>query len=286
MYGLRMRLGKDLIDVPKKDVMYKDGLTPKNEIYGFGFTLWKLLPDIEMDREKIFERIAANEFDVIIFSDIFRQQNQFAHCTVFDWFSKTTAKWVFLDGSDDGFPTVYDATHRGIYFKRDNPFNYPQIINIGLSIPESKILREKPAKTRLFTTYVQCEEAYRLQWIKDNCTNKRVFETEESYYHDLSLSKYGITMKKSGWDTPRHMENASQWVVNCIYQLDSKPKDVQPFWNDGENCIGWNSAEELAKKVKKIEDTPGEYERLQQGSVAWMKTRTCEVIADYMLSKI
>lgn len=286
MYGLRMKLGADLVDFPKKEVMYQNSSMNKADIYGFGFTLWKLLPDIEIDRDHVFDEVMNDAYDVIIFSDIYRQQNLFAHWTVFDIFKNSKAKFSFLDGSDDGFPTVCDAFHRGIYFKRDNPFNYPQIKKIGLSIPESKLLTEKPQKHRLFSTYVQCEEAYEVPFINDNCTNKRVFDTEEAYYKDLSVSKYGVTMKKSGWDTPRHMENASQWVVNCIYQLDSKPIDVEPYWTDGENCIGWNTAEELTQKINRIEGTPGEYERLQRGSVNWMKTKTCEAVAEYVLGEI
>ena len=217
--------------------------------------------------------------------DIYRQQSVFAHFTVFDWFSLTKAKFVFLDGSDDGFPTVYDATHRGVYFKRDNPFGY-SLKKIGLSIPSFHLLQEAPLKTQLFSTHVQCEEAFQIQEVQDRCTNKRVFDTEEQYFQDLTASKYGITMRKSGWDTPRHMENASKWVVNCIWRLDEKDPRAHPFWEDGKNCIGCNTAGELINKVKSIESTPGAYEKLQQGSVEWMKTKTCEAMANYVLENI
>ena len=53
LYGLRMLLGPRCVDWPRKDVMYETCPTPKSELYGRGFTLWKLLPEIEIDRGEI-----------------------------------------------------------------------------------------------------------------------------------------------------------------------------------------------------------------------------------------
>ncbi len=282
-YGLRQKLGADVVDYPKKECMYQN--YGEKELYGFGFTLWKKLEDIEIDRKDPFAQMFEGAFDYVIFSDIYRQQSVFAHFTVFDWFDLTPkkTKFVFLDGSDDGFPTVYDAIQRGTYFKRDNPFHY-SIKTIGLSIPACHLLKEKPIKTRLFTTHVQCEEAFKIQEVKDSCTKKKAFDTEEKYFQDLTTSLYGITMRKSGWDTPRHMEHASKWVVNCIWRLDEKDPTVHPFWKDGENCIGWTTADELSAKIFSM--TAGAYEKLQQGSVEWMKTKTCEAMVEYLLENI
>lgn len=285
-YGLRMRLGADVVEYPKKDIMYVDQGKPSDQIYGFGFTLWKKLEDIEVDRTDPFADMFEGKFDVVIFSDIFRQQPLFAHFTVFDWFSMTSARFAFLDGSDDGFPTVYDALVRGTYFKRENPFHYPGMKNIGLSIPKNIGLLERPIKTRLFATYVQCPEAYNLEWIKNNCTKDRVFFTEKDYYADLAISKYGVTMRKSGWDVPRHMENAAHYVVNCLYQFSTKHPDVQPKgFVDMQNCVMWDSPEELKEKIDRIE-REGLYEALSQGSRDWFETKTCESVADYVLKEI
>lgn len=293
LYGLRQKFGADLVDFPRKDVMYENCQIPNEEIYGRGFTMWKKLPDIPIDRENIYDRVVANEFDYIFLSSIFRMQDLFAQWTVYNVFRDIKSKFVFLDGEDDGFPTVYDATKRGVYFKRDNPFNYKEIKIIGLSIPEARLLKEKPTKTRLFTTHVQCEEAFRINVIRDFSTPKGPFTKEEDYYHDLAISKFGITMKKSGWDVPRHMENASQWTVNCIYNRAhdqttwaDKPKNVHPLGlEDMKNCVIWDTPEELVAKVQKIE-TENLYDQIQRGSYDWAKGKTCEAMTDYVLKNI
>jgi len=71
--GLRSLFGSNLVDYPQKKVLYANSKKRKENLYGCGFTIWKTLPDIEVDREKIKDRIKSNEFDVIIFGSIWRQ---------------------------------------------------------------------------------------------------------------------------------------------------------------------------------------------------------------------
>lgn len=294
-YGLRKKLGADVVDFPKNDLMYKGCEVPEEEIYGRGWLLWKTLDEVERPMTDVFVDMFQNKYDVVIFSDIVRSQDSYTHFNVFKYFEATKAKFVFLDGTDDGHPTVVDAFHKGIYFKRDNPYKYPEINYIGLSIPEDKILKDKPHKTRMFTTHVQCREAYNIEWIKDNCTPNPIFTKAEDYYKDLASSKYGITMKKSGWDTPRHMENAANWAVNCIWSqgwewdnVDFYHRDPQTHplgFKDMENCIIWDTAEDLVQKIQKVEGN-GLYNKLSEASHEWVKTKTCEKCAEYVLSKL
>jgi hypothetical protein len=295
LYGLRMKYGSDVIDFPKKESMYEGG---KNIVdYGGGFTLWGLLPNILIDRENMQERVDNNEFDVIVFSDIYRQQEPFSHWTVFLLFENCKIagkKLVFLDGTDDGKPTVYDALHWGTYFKRENPFKYNGIKIIGLSIPEEKILTEKPIKTKTFARYCQVDEAYTIPQIKEQCSKER-FIKEEEYYADLAASKYGLGMKKSGWDTPRFMEYAANWCVPCIYTKGwkwdgktwyDKPKETHPLGLvDMENCILWDDPKMLMDKIERIEGN-GTYNKISKGANDWVKTKTCEVMADYVMNNI
>ena len=92
-------------------------------------------------------------------------------------------------------------------------------------------------------------------------------------------------MKKSGWDTPRHMENAANWAVNCIYKGDEKLPEVHPLgFKDMENCIIWHTASELKEKTERV-DKEG-YDKMSQASHDWVLTKTCEKMADYVMSKI
>lgn len=289
LYGLKMRLGEDVFDFAPKEVLYKSN--GNTDIYGKGFTLYGNLDRGKEYEGSVFDDWNAGKFDYTVFGNIYRAQFEFTNYRNYGQFKNVKTKWVFLDGEDDNFPCVTDAIHFGQYFKRENPFNYPNVKIIGLSIPAKKMLSNRPDKTKLFTKQVQCEEAYRISEIADNCTKSSIFTTEAEYYNDLSKSKYGITMKKSGWDVPRHMENAGHYVVNCIYNRawdgttwSDKPIDTHPLgFVDMENCIIWDTVEELADKLK-IADTY--YDKISQASRDWAETKTCESMADYFLKNI
>lgn len=289
LYGLRKRFGENLVDYPKKEVLYKS--KGNMDIYGKGFTLWGNLDDIKVDRDDMYEKLQAGIFDVVVFSSIYRQQPVFAEYVNHKLFEIIPTKWVFLDGEDDGFPSVGGPEFWGTYFKRENPHNNPRIKIVGLSIPAEKMLTEPPKKTKPFATHVQCREAYLLQEVMDNCTENPVFAHEQDYYWDLSCSKYGITMKKSGWDVPRHVENASHYVVNCIFNRAwdgstwaDKPAIVHPLGlEDMKNCIIWDTPEELAAKIKEADKN---YERISEASRRWADQKSCEYMSDYILKNI
>lgn len=287
LYGLRMKYGDDVVDYPKKDIIYE--AEGNRDIYGRGFTLYGNLKDTKINRETIFDDWNNGLYDLTVFGSVYRQQYDLAYYRNYGIMNKVKTKWAFLDGEDDGFGTVADAINFGTYFKRENPFNY-NIKIIGLSIPEKKMLEGKPIKTKTFTTHVQCKEAFMIQEVMDNCTNRPLFGKEEDYYHDLTVSKYGITMKKSGWDVPRHMENAGHYVVNCIYNRgwdnttwEDKP-DVHPLGlKDMENCIIWDTPEELANKIKEADKN---YDKISEASRRWADTKTCEYMADYFIKNV
>ena len=293
-YGLRKLYGVDCIDFPHKDIMYKNDITPSVNMYGRGFTTWKNLPEIKIDGKKIFEMIAepvkdknylGDYFDVIIFQRIFEQQKLFVYLKLVGALT-AKSKIVFLDGEDEGFPAVTEAFNFGTYFKRDNPYKYPQVKKISISIPEEKVAKKRKEKKRIFSTFTQCKEAYRIEYVKEYCTDKYVFNTEREYYDDLDISKYGVTMKKSAWDVPRNYENAARYVVNCIYNFDDKPEEMPPYGLvDGKNCLSFRTAEELMKKIDDIERA-GRYKEVQEASHQWALENTSEKWAKYVIDNI
>ena len=116
LYGLRMLYGPDVIDFPKKECMYVGN--KGNVDYGRGFTLWGLLPDLNIDRDHAKEQVDNGYFDIIIFSDIYRQQEIYTHWNVYlllEQAKKQGKKIVFLDGSDDGKPAVTEAFNQTTY---------------------------------------------------------------------------------------------------------------------------------------------------------------------------
>ena len=48
LLGLRESLGAQVLDYPQKSVLYRNCPVPRKELYGRGFTIWKLLEDIPL----------------------------------------------------------------------------------------------------------------------------------------------------------------------------------------------------------------------------------------------
>jgi hypothetical protein len=287
LYGLRKQHGAACVDWPKKDVMYKSCLRPTGSLYGRGFTMWKLLDDIVVDRERIEDRLAAKAFDVVVFTSIHRQRDQY---TVLDHRGLLDRiELRFLDGEDLGYLPIDELLSRGAYFKREEPF-VQNVMPISFAIPKEKLLATPAAKTRFFATHVQCEEAYRHPWIALHCRGRPgegyAFEDEAAYRADFATSNFAITGMKAGWDCLRHYEQAANFAVPCFYQLGSKTRASAPHGLvDGVNCVAFDTCDELVKKTTvALED--GSYERLMRGAGAWAAERTCEALADYVLRAV
>src|SRR5262245_27711032 len=106
-HGLRSLLGPDCVDVKRIGHMYTD-----SEHYYF-HSLYKLLPDIPVDREDIVGKIRARYFDAVIYGSVHR---------CLDYFDLVRALYprdriVFLDGEDDG--NITGQLGHGWYFKRE-----------------------------------------------------------------------------------------------------------------------------------------------------------------------
>ena len=70
--GLRRSLGNSFIDYPKIDVLYKG--CDMSRKHGNGFIYGGKLDDIEIDRGRIEERIAAKEFDLVVYGKVGRDE--------------------------------------------------------------------------------------------------------------------------------------------------------------------------------------------------------------------
>lgn len=289
LYGLRKRLGADLVDWPRKDVMYTNCAKPTAELYGRGFTMWKLLPDIDVERPPKDATIhaAATGCDLLVFASIRRQRSEFAEWSRRRGLARFTDRptAVFLDG-EDKTRLLIPAMLRGKYYKRERtrgtaPLTRP----ISFSIPSEKLVLRVPAlKPRRFATHVQCDEAYRIPWIAEHCERKYAFDSEAAYRHDLQSSLFGLTMKKAGWDCMRHYEVASNGCVPCFWRLSEKPAVCAPFGLiDGVNCIDFTTAEELDRRTLELAADPAAYARVARGALEWAREHACEAVAERWL---
>lgn len=275
LIGLRKKFGNQLVDYPKKEVMYKN--CQKDKVYGNGFTIWKLLDDIVVNRDNIQERLSHNEFDIIIFSSIWRQTDLFQTFLSKGFFKNKIQSFIFLDGEDHN-KIFYRSLFYGKYFKREKVQSILGLFTneFSFSIPHEKLIPKFIKKRKKFAKHVQCAEAYKIHEIRESCQSQYAFQDEAAYYQDIAESQYAITMKKGGWECMRHYEIAANATIPCFYQFEKKPVNCAPHGlKDMYNVVSFNSAEELEEKVLYIEQN-GLYEQIQKQSFQWAEKNTCE----------
>jgi hypothetical protein len=200
-HGLRSLLGPDVVDVNQIGFMYKG--TPHPPF----FTLYALLDNIEVDRNDIEAKIRNRFFDLIVYGSIHR-------CKFFWDVVKATypANRIFLiDGEDDW--GIAAERGQGVYFKRELPDGYPDILPIEFCIPKEKIL---PTTTPKVRAMAPCDPRDRSTYI--------YYGSEPSYYQQYAESCFAYTMKKGGWDCCRHYEIMAAGAIPYFISLENCPQ--------------------------------------------------------------
>jgi hypothetical protein len=87
------------------------------------------------------------------------------------------------------------------------------IYPISFSIPEEKIVKSIPKKTKLFADY------------KPNDNRKYTYSSEDDYYKGYQEAVFGYTQKKAGWDCMRHYEILAN---GCIPYFEGI-QEIPPF---------------------------------------------------------
>ncbi len=312
LHGLRSLYGSAVVDYPKCEPLYKN--CPNKifaKIRGHGFTLYRTLDDIEVDRFDIINRLRSGAFDLVVFGNI--QRN---YATFVEWLPWLQPKsTILLDGEDVQSLAPYagywwrrraywsfpKAHKRFIYFKREwgpNTLHYRfyrllplflcntfydrlHIYPISFSIPESHIIKDITKKTKEFAAHIVDPE---IAVLFGNHSSKYHFTQEAEYYADLQTSRFGITTKRSGWDCLRHYEMAANGCVPCFRDLDLKPSKCAPHGLNTENCISYHSGDDLLEKIRLLTIT--QYNDLQAGCIAWAKANTTVAKATMLIESV
>lgn len=313
LLGFRSIFGSNVVDYPKAEILYKNCSTATSkQVRGNGFTLYSgILEEIDVDRFKIVKKVQNDYYDLIIFSDIWRQYGFFLMLR--PWLSPRKA--IILDGADT--PQVYPyaglwfrypyswflprAHRKFLYFKRewtrDSQFNlWHRFLPIGLSsflpshanlrrinfsIPEEKILKNLPQKRKKFAIHcVDSEVAEKIP----GCKTSYAFKDEAAYYGDLRASRFAVTTKRAGWDCLRHYEIAANGCIPCFRDLDKKPENCAPHGLNSSNCIIYHSAEDLFNQVQNI-SIDQEY-NIRKQALRWASEHTCDSVAQSILRQI
>ena len=99
------------------------------------------------------------------------------------------------------------------------------------------------------------------------------FDDAAAYHDDLRGSRFGVTVKRAGWDALRHYEIAANGAVPCFRDLDRKPAGCAPHGLvDGANCISYRNADDLLARVARLDDSA--YSALRDGALAWVRANT------------
>ncbi|MGQ9867199.1 MAG: glycosyltransferase [Pseudanabaenaceae cyanobacterium] len=291
LLGLREVLGAGVVDYPRKEVLYQDCPRPKETLYGRGFTLWKTLPNIEVDRVQVEERWQRGEFTGVVFARIAHQLPWLRQWERRGWLRGRRV--ALLDGEDNPSFTK-SQMWRGewavglrfpLYKRERDDFNRGFARPIAFAIPDAKIRPTPLPKTQLFAKHVQCDEAYKLPAVAAHCQKRYVFTEESAYYEDIGRSQYAITMKKAGWDCMRHYEIAANGTVMAFYQLAEKPVGCAPYGlKDMENVVAFRTAAELQIKLDYIA-AHGLYPILQHQTQQWVQRQSCAARAREFLQE-
>jgi len=282
-HGLRTLLGDDCVDYPKAEYMY-DSFPRKGELYGNGFTMYGLLPDIEVDRS------LDRDFDLVVFGDIWRTYREyleleprFPNVAVIDGhdrlelfpYMRQIPRWWRM-------PRVYK---RHPYFKRELT-RWARIFRgdirpISFAIPEEKIVAAPPPKRKEWGSHIVDREVAAAV----GGQTSYAFSDEAEYYADLQASRWGVTAKRAGWDALRHYEIAANGAVLCFRDLDRKPATCAPHGlAAGVNCVVYSDWDDLRRKLDAVGDD--EYARLQRGALDWARASTTRRRAEQLLGEM
>lgn len=261
---------------------------------------------------ELFDDWFSKKYDLIIFSNISHQFGYYLQ--YYPHLKKENT--IIIDGEDTPalFPYfgyfwrrplfwfIPRAHKRFAYYKREwtpETKNYryfkflPKILlkilpepknvrPISFSIPEEKIIKTLPAKTKLFPKHIVDEE---VSARVESSFTKYVFDNEHEYYKDLQSSKYGITTKRSGWDCLRHYEIAANGAVICFKDLDRKPTTCAPHGLlPGVNCLSYSNYDDLIHQISEINEK--RYDELQQATLIWIRNNTTVKRAEALLNMV
>ena len=235
LYGLRILLGENVVDFPKKEILYQNSRNkiPSSMVWGNGATAFGL-PDISVDRNDIEKKINTGYFDLIINSNCWR-----IHSPVYK-------NLVVLDGQDHHF---LNPTYLGkviAYFKRELMWEVKDVQPIQFALPDHLVNDSVVPKIKLTHASFSLSPGLR-QEISDLYGSRLIHDWRE-YILDIKQSWFAISPKGAGYDCQRHYEILGNAVL-CIYLNSRAPRILREQFVDGINCLTFNSINELKHKI-------------------------------------
>lgn len=219
--GLKELFGADVVDINKRNHVYTS--YPEDaakKLYGMGMTVTRVLPDLQVDRTDIQSKIKHRYFDLIVYGSIWRCSSDITK--VLEYYPKH--KVAVVDGEDE--TNIHQAFNLNVpYFKRELKYSKPNLHPIAFAAPSNRInYNTKKVKDFSFITPL------------DKSTY--IYRNEKDYYNDYNEAKFGVTLKKAGWDCLRHYEIFMNGCIPYFIGIESCPELTM-----------FNFPKELCKKV-------------------------------------
>lgn len=236
LYGLRSLLGEDVVDFPKKEVLYRanSASADKSRIYGRGFHCFGL-PEVDVDRTGIPGKLAAGYFDAVVNSSVWRIRSPRHRCL------------VGVDGEDHAGLNRRYAGRIPVYFKRELHSSPPGVHPILFALPDFLLDETPGSKTKEHHASFRVHSPLRRE-IARRFPPDFSFATWKDYLFDIKDSWFGISPKGEGYDCQRHYEILGHAVL-CIYMDRFAPPGMKRAFLDGVNCLHFSSPGELESKI-------------------------------------
>ena len=150
----------------------------------------------------------------------------------------------------------------------------------SFSIPEEKIISTIPEKQTMFPRHIVDIEV--AQYI--GRMTSYAFTHEDDYRQNLAESRFGITLRRGGWDCLRHYEIAASGTIPCFRNLSQKPPHCAPHGlKDGDNCIAYKGVGQLLKRLEAL--TPNQELAMRLKALQWAKDNSTRVRALELLHR-
>jgi|688.fasta_scaffold25618_8 hypothetical protein len=212
LIGLKELFGDSVVDVNKAKQLYET-FNPRNLLnyHGKGFTVGRVLPDLKVDRTDIESKIRKRYFDLIVYGSVWRLPVDNYLNLVMECYPKN--RICFIDGEDEDYRLIDSISYGVPYFKRELSDKFNHIFPISFALPTKHInISQDKVRDHSYITPL------------DRSTY--VYKTEEPYFEDYRISRFGITMKKGGWDCMRHYEIMGQGCIPNFVDIDLCPRNT------------------------------------------------------------
>jgi hypothetical protein len=206
LIGLKELYGSSVVDYTKQSHNYTSH--DPNDIkrfWGQGMTVTRVLPDLDVDRTNITDRIKNSFYDLVVYGSIWRCDSYIEEILKY----YPPHKVVAVDGEDH--TSIHQCINLNVqYFKRELVYNTNKIQPIWFALPTSKI----SSNTKKIKDLAHINPLDRSTYIYDN---------EKDYYNDYKEARFAITLKKAGWDCMRHYEIMGNECIPYFIELEKCP---------------------------------------------------------------